>query len=224
MDPGDIGVSFLAGLIESQMAPGSAQVTMRFSRGPERTFTVPLKAFNPGQRMGWPLRLEGGPWLALNTAGTAHHWLGGANLTHGELFISQRFAIDLVQIDAGGETHPASTTRKEDYYGWDEEVLGTGRGRVVAVVSDRRDLEIGETPLPGEHPAGNHIVIQHGPRLFSVYGHMQQGSAMVAVGDWVQRGQVVGRVGNSGNTTQPHLHVHFTDAWPALRNPAGSFS
>jgi len=90
-------------------------------------------------------------------------------------------------------------------------------------VSDRRDLEIGETPLQSEHPAGNHIVIQHGPRLFSVYAHMQQGSAIVAVGDWVQRGQVIGRVGNSGNTTQPHLHVHFTDAWPALRDPAGSY-
>src|SRR6185503_11437769 len=98
-----------------------------------------------------------------------------------------------------------------------------GHGRVVAVVSDRRDHEIGETLSPAEHPAGNHIVIQHGPRLFSVYAHMQQGSALVAIGDSVERGQVVGRVGNSGNTSEPHLHMHFTDAWPASHIPTGSF-
>ena len=223
LETGDIGVTFLAALTEPQALPGHAQVTMQFSRGPARTFAVPLDVFDPGQRMAWPLNLGGQQrWMALNTAGTASHWIGGAIPTDDALFISQRFAIDVVRIDGDGQTHPVWAASKADYYAWGEKILSAGRGRVIAVTSDRRDIEIGEAPSATENPAGNHVVVQHGPRLVSLYAHMQQASPAVRVGDWIERGQVLGLVGNSGNTTEPHLHVHFADAWPRSRNPLES--
>jgi hypothetical protein len=141
--------------------------------------------------------------------------------TPAEFFISQRFAIDTVQIDALGETAaPAGSGRKEDYYAWGKEIGSVGVGEVVAVVSDQPEQEIG-TADP-EHPAGNYVVVRHGPQLFSMYAHMKQGSATVAVGDGVLKGQTLGRVGNSGNTSEPHLHFHFADRWDGL-DPVLSF-
>jgi len=169
LDPGDTGVTFLAGLTEPQFLPAIARVTMRFDRAPARTLSVPLNAFATKQHMGWPLRLDGRRWMTLNTAGTAHHWIGGTIVTPRAVFNSQRFAMDIVQIDGDGQTHPPLGRGKESYYAWSEDVLSVGPGRVVAVVKDQRDHEIGEPVSPTEHPAGNFVVIQHGPRLFSVY-------------------------------------------------------
>jgi hypothetical protein len=214
LDPGDMGVAFLAGLTDRRFEPVMAQVTMQFDRAPARTLLVPLKPFGPKQQMGWPLRPDGRQWIAFNTAGTAHHWVSSTVFGERAVLSSQRFALDIAEIDDDGQTHPASGSEKESYYAWGEEVLSAGRGRVIAVVSDERDLEIGQAPSPLDSPAGNVIVIQHGPRLFSVYAHIQQATAVVNAGDWVERGQVIGRIGNSGDSTQPHLHIHFTDAWP----------
>ena len=52
---------------------------------------------------------------------------------------------------------------------------------------------------------------------------MQHASALVSVGQVVDRGQIIGRVGNSGDSTQPHLHIHFTDAWPRASTSFESF-
>jgi hypothetical protein len=223
LNPGDTGVAFLAGLTEPRFQPVLARVAMEFDRAPARTLVVPLKAFVPQEQMGWPLRFDGRRWIAFNTAGTVHHWVSSTLFADREVLSSQRFALDIAEIDSYGQTHPSFGNRKEFYYAWGEDVVSAGRGRVVAAVSGARDLEIGEVPSPLESPAGNFIVIQHSPRLFSVYAHLQQAGTFVNVGDWVEHGQVIGRVGNSGDSTQPHLHLHFTDAWPRASTPFESF-
>jgi peptidase M23-like protein len=223
LEPGDMGVAFLAGLTEPRFEPVLARVTMEFDRAPARTLLVPLKAFVPQQQMGWPLRFDGRRWIAFNTAGTAHHWMSSTVFADREVLSSQRFALDIAEIDSYGQTHPSFGNKKEFYYAWGEEVVSAGRGRVVAAISGERDLEIGEAPSPLDSPAGNFIVIQHSPRLFSVYAHLQQAGTFVNVGDSVERGQIIGLVGNSGDSTQPHLHMHFTDAWPRASTPFESF-
>ena len=59
--------------------------------------------------------------------------------------------------------------------------------------------------------AGNYVVLHHPDGEFGFYGHLRQGSLEVEVGDRVERGQLLGQVGMSGNTTEPHLHFHLTD-------------
>lgn len=219
----ETAVMFVSALVDPGFLPRMARVSVRFSSGPARQVAVPLDVFEPRQPFGWPLRLGSEPWLAFNTAGNAHHWSDGAVLTERNVFVSQRFALDVAQVDAAYRTHPEWATGKESYYAWGEDVLSAGWGRVVAVVADQPDLEIGEAPSPARHPAGNHVVVQHGRALFSVYAHLQQWSLSVGVGDRVERGQVLGRVGNSGSSTEPHLHVHFTDRWAGSSEPLRDF-
>lgn len=212
--PGDTAVAFLASLAGPLARPRHAEVAMRFRGCGERRTVVPLFAFDTGQRLRWPLGPAQHPWVAINTAGTPTH--GRAILpTEQELFISQRFAIDTVQVDStGNSSSPPLSPRREDYYAWGSDVLSAGRGRVVAVVNHEPDQEVGASDP--EHPGGNYVVVEHAPGLYSFYAHLMQGSATVEPGNDVERGQILGKIGNSGNTTEPHLHVHLMDRWDAL--------
>lgn len=67
-------------------------------------------------------------------------------------------------------------------------------------------------PITGETIAGNWISIDLGRNRYAFYAHLQPGSIRVRVGDRVRRGQVIGLVGNSGNSVGPHLHFHIGDA------------
>lgn len=210
VDPGEIAIAYLAAECGSGR-PVRSEITFRFDRGLARKVLVPLEPFGAGQRFSWPLRLDRGAWVAVNTPGGAGHWRLKGFVAE-ELFVSERFAVDLVQVDARGSTSdPPSSANNEDYYAWGEDVLAAGSGTVVAVVADLPDLPVGASD-PGR-PAGNHVVIQHGPGVFGVYAHLMQGSATVAIGSSVQGGQRIGAVGNSGNTSEPHLHLHFADRW-----------
>ena len=59
--------------------------------------------------------------------------------------------------------------------------------------------------------AGNYVVVEVAPREFLFIAHLQAGSVAVAPGDRVAAGQVIGRVGNSGNSSEPHVHLHLQD-------------
>ena len=63
-----------------------------------------------------------------------------------------------------------------------------------------------------ETVGGNHVILNIGEGVYAFYAHLQPGSIKVKVGDNVRRGQALGLVGNSGNSTEPHLHFHLSDA------------
>ena len=80
-------------------------------------------------------------------------------------------------------------------------------------------------PITSETIGGNHVVLDLGGGRFAFYAHLQPGSLKVKVGDRVTRGQIIGLVGNSGNSTEPHLHFHISNGvsplgseGPALRD------
>jgi murein DD-endopeptidase MepM/ murein hydrolase activator NlpD len=64
---------------------------------------------------------------------------------------------------------------------------------------------------------GNHVIIDHGHREYSVYAHMQPGSVLVRPGDNIAAGALLGRLGSSGNSTEPHLHFHVCSGSSALQ-------
>ena len=78
-------------------------------------------------------------------------------------------------------------------------------GVVATVVDMFPDQPIGSVDV--RHPAGNHVALRIGEDRFVVFGHMQSASVRVSVGDQVRRGDVIGLVGNSGNSDEPHLHI-----------------
>lgn len=133
---------------------------------------------------------------------------GGRELTQNyhAAYADQRFAYDLLVV-VDGATHVGDGAVNEDYHCFGLDILAPAAGRVVAAVDGVVDN------VPGEmNPAqvmGNHVVIDHGQEEYSILAHLQQGSVAVAVGDEVETGTVLGRCGNSGNSSEAHLHYHL---------------
>lgn len=218
---GEYGVAFVAELVAAR--PAWTTVTVGFQGGASRRIAVPLELPELEEPLLWPTRPGSELWVATGTPGTAAHSQGGAVVAEEALHVSQRFAVDLRQIDGDFSTHPQGATRADQYYAWGEDVVSMGRGRVVAAVFDDPDYEIGDVIPPSQHPAGNHVVVQYGRSMYAVYAHLQRSSVRVRVGDWVERGETLALVGNSGSSSEPHLHVHVTDRWLTGVDPLASF-
>lgn len=121
----------------------------------------------------------------------------------------QRHAYDFV-VWKNGSTYSGDGTAPEDYYIYGQPVLAPAGGTVVAVMDGLPNMKP-KTETDSEHPAGNHVVIQVAEKEYLFLAHMQPGSIVVKVGDTVKAGQVIGKVGNSGNTSEPHIHIHLQD-------------
>jgi murein DD-endopeptidase MepM/ murein hydrolase activator NlpD len=84
-------------------------------------------------------------------------------------------------------------------------VLAPADGRVVRAARRARDWPA----YVRGRDEGNYLILEHAPGEYTEFRHLQAGSVRLAVGDSVRRGEVIGRCGNSGNATTPHLHVGF---------------
>lgn len=122
----------------------------------------------------------------------------------------QRHALDLV-VWRGGASHRGAGRALPDFWAWGEPVRAPVGGKVVAAVDGHPDTPIGAKKVPGVGPAGNHVVLEAAPGAFVVLAHFRQGSVRVRPGDEVRAGDVVGACGNSGNSSEPHVHVHAQD-------------
>lgn len=122
---------------------------------------------------------------------------------------NQRRAADLVIVGADGKSHTGDGTRNQDYLAYDKDIHAVSAGRVVLAVDGVPDNKPGEmNPMMA---TGNTVVIEHGPGLYSMSAHFIPGTLKVKVGQKVRAGQVLGRCGNSGNSSEPHLHFQLQD-------------
>jgi hypothetical protein len=120
--------------------------------------------------------------------------------------VDQRFAIDVVQIE-NGSTFMANGTQNENYYCFGDTLFAPGNGQVVEMENSVDDNVPGETNT--DQLFGNYVIVDHGNEEFSVLAHLMKNSIVVNLGDLVTQGQVIGLTGNSGNSTEPHLHYHI---------------
>jgi murein DD-endopeptidase MepM/ murein hydrolase activator NlpD len=116
----------------------------------------------------------------------------------------QRDAIDFVQL-VDGKPYRGDKSRLESYYIYGDPLLAIADGRVTEAVDSIPDSPVGGRTW--DEMAGNHIVLDIGDGHYVLYGHMKKDSLRVQVGDLVRRGQVIGQVGDSGNSDAPHLHI-----------------
>jgi murein DD-endopeptidase MepM/ murein hydrolase activator NlpD len=90
----------------------------------------------------------------------------------------------------------------------------------VSALRNLPDQQPGQLPDPAsltlETVDGNHVVQALGDGRYAFYAHLQRGSVTVRPGQRIRRGQVIGRLGNSGNTSAPHLHLHVMDGRSVL--------
>src|SRR6185369_11793687 len=120
---------------------------------------------------------------------------------------AQKFAFDLLGVDENGNTHRGDGTKNEDYLCFGRELLAPADGVVVEAIDGVRDNTPGS--MNPYCLVGNCVVIQHRTNEFSVLAPFLRGSVAVKAGDRVQRGQLLGKCGNSGNSSEPHLHFHL---------------
>lgn len=118
----------------------------------------------------------------------------------------QRFAYDLLIVE-DGRSFSGEGTANEDYHCFGVPILAPAAGTVVAAGDGVPDNVPGE--MNASQPLGNHVILDHGHDEFSVMAHFQEGTLAVAVGDTVEAGQRLGLCGNSGNSSEPHLHYHL---------------
>jgi hypothetical protein len=175
--------------------------------------------------LGAPLR--GDNWLAVNGPGNAAVHRRALLALDGSTRIAQRFAIDWVKFDDDGSTYTGDPESNAAYHAWGEEVLAVADA-VVAHVQDGiaenvPGLMSRAVPITLETLAGNNIVLDLGDGRYAFYAHLQPGSVRVRTGDRVARGDVIALVGNSGNSTEPHLHFHVANG-PTLANEGLPYS
>jgi hypothetical protein len=117
---------------------------------------------------------------------------------------TQRHAVDIMQV-INGSIHRPGSTDLTSYYIYDQSVLAPASGTVTYVVDGHPDLPIGS--VDSQHPTGNHLVIDIGGGRYLLMGHLRQGSIAVKVGERLTEGQPIARVGKSGDSSHPHIHI-----------------
>jgi murein DD-endopeptidase len=164
--------------------------------------------------------LKGDHWVAANGPSNTSGHRRALIPVQGRAMISQRFAIDWVRIYDDGKTYHGDPLDNKNYYAFGAEAFAVADG-VVTETLDGVPLNVpGEhsraVPITLENIGGNHIVLDIGAGHYAFYAHLQPGSLRVKLGDRVRRGQVLGLVGNTGNSTEPHLHFHISNATAPL--------
>ena len=118
----------------------------------------------------------------------------------------QRFAYDLV-IRRDGSTHTGDGLENKEYFCFGQPVLAPGAGSVVEAVDgipDNRPSNMNQTQA-----LGNHVIIDHGNGEYSFIAHFKNGTVLAKQGQQVGQGDQLGECGNSGNSSEPHVHYHL---------------
>ena len=159
--------------------------------------------------------VKGAEWLNANSccAPQAPHRQFRIAVGGESIKMSEEFAIDWVQM-RDGKLFDGDGSRNEDWYTYGVDLVAVADGTVASVINDRPD-ETPRVPVtavrePKDY-SGNQVSLQISPGVWAIYAHVQPGSITVEPGDQVTKGQVVGKLGNTGNSSGPHLHFQLAD-------------
>ncbi|MFG2615706.1 M23 family metallopeptidase [Streptomyces anulatus] len=197
------------------------------------TMTLQVRAASPQGDPRPPVEVDPpvtGRWTALNSPADKVP-------SHGTHVYGQTYAIDIVADPETGEGEPSArpafrwlwpvVRRNRAFPAFGAPLLAVADATVVRASDGQRDhlsrnslpalaylmlIEGNVRSIVGAHRViGNHVILDLGEGTFAVYAHVRRGSLQVKAGDRVRAGQWLGQVGNSGNTTEPHLHFHLMD-------------
>jgi hypothetical protein len=163
--------------------------------------------------IGPPMR--GKNWVVANGCCTVSPHRGAILGLDQKLLAAERYAIDWIQSDDEGHILlPSDTTKLRDFPAYGEPIISVANGKVVEVVDKYPDVKPGvlDPDLTLKDAGGNYVIVDIGGGRYAFYAHLKPNSIRVEEGDNVRRGQQLAQLGNSGNTTAPHLHFHIMDA------------
>ena len=123
---------------------------------------------------------------------------------------AQKNAFDILITDNKGNSYKSDGKANEDYYAFGKELIAPCDGEVVLVVDGIKDNQPGT--LNPIYIPGNTVIIKTQNDEYLFFAHFKQHSINVKQGQKIKRGQLLGLCGNSGNSSEPHLHFHIQDA------------
>lgn len=149
----------------------------------------------------------GGQWTVVN---------GGIDkeMSHSWSIPAQRYAYDFLMLDEDGKSHLGDPRKPESYYCYNRDILAPCEGTVLSIQDGHEDSLIdgkGSADCRANDIRGNHILINHGNKEYSLIAHIKKDSVRVGIGDTVMQGQILARCGNSGNSSEPHIHYQLQD-------------
>ena len=156
---------------------------------------------------------DSGEWLMGDGPSNTSAHRRSLSAVDARAFIAQRFAIDWVKVGPNGNTYHDDEHRNEDYWAFGQPVHSVAAGEVVAAVDSIED-HAPHGPVPPvtlANISGNYVTIRIGPDRYASYAHLKRGSIRVRTGQRVASGEVIALLGNTGQTTGPHLHFQITD-------------
>jgi len=157
-------------------------------------------------------------------------WLATTACCKPNVHRDERIAIDGVRIETG-ETFAVDWARVrndrlfegdgksvEQYYGFGEDVLAVADGTVVSIHDGMPDQTPFDFMVPKSKSdyGGNNLILEIAPKVFAWYAHLRQGSLTVKVGDAVMAGVPIAKLGNTGPSEGPHLHLGLIDKPDAI--------
>ena len=147
-------------------------------------------------------------WKALAINNDSHHRRSFMMFDDQPKF-SQRYAIDWVKIDGTGSWYTNNGLKNEDHYAYGESVYASTSGEVVKVVNGYPDNTPGELADESTPLAGNYVILKTATDDYILFAHLIADSFAVKEGDLIDSSQLIGLIGNSGNSSAPHLHFHL---------------
>jgi hypothetical protein len=165
----------------------------------------------PVVSIGPPLHGEG--YVSADSCCDATRHTRAALPVNGRVWLAQRYAVDWEQLDAQGRIYAGPQEKLESYTIFGKPVVAVADAVVTSVTDGLPEQTPGKYPtnIPLDEADGNSVILDLGEQHYALYAHMQPGTIQVRVGERVAAGQLIGLVGNSGNSVAPHLHFQMND-------------
>lgn len=161
--------------------------------------------------------LTGDNWLVVNVSNNYGHRNAFFPID-GQWFVPERWAVDYIKLTADNQIYSGDPQDFTSYPAYDQDLLAVKNGKVIKVVNGLDNLAIGATlqNMTLDNLGGNYVLIDIGDGYSALYAHIIKDTITVKEGDSVKAGQVIGKLGNSGNSTGPHLHFHILKGSSAI--------
>jgi hypothetical protein len=221
LQPGQAGVFFIfADFAQGHADPDSFDTAIRIEQHGERSGSGTIQAaeldINPAAPIAIQSPLRGKNWSAGNGPSNISSHRRVIIPVNGQPHIGQRYAIDWIQLGDDGNSFTGDKQKNSSYHAWDQDIHAVTDGKIIEVkdgiaenVPNSGKLAVAMT---SDTVAGNHVIEDLGDGRYAAYAHLRPGTLKVKVGDTVHAGDVIGHLGNSGNSSEPHLHFQVCDA------------
>ncbi len=192
-------------VVEPDGSPSDAQVIALAS--------LPIE--KPAMAPNVSAPFSGDRWQAANGPSNTSTHRRSVIVLGGQARSPERYAIDWIKLGEDGNTFSGDEFQNSSYHAYDTPVTAVSDGRAITVVDGIPENVPHRNKLAVElslaNIAGNNVVEDIGDGHYVGYAHFRPGTITVKTGDAIKRGQVIGKLGNSGNSSEPHLHIQICD-------------